>query len=211
MKEQPILFSSPMVKAILNRDKTKTRRIINFELNTIQDGKLIADRPLSRINSFTNSVIEYEYQPDVESSKTNVKHCHYRQAGDLLWIKETHYLFGKWDKNGTTKTGKERYQFSCDTSKGVAYFDCVPESVCTKKNDVGWFKRSSLFMPRWASRVTLEITGVKIERVQDITEEDAIAEGFKSREDFITLWCKLNGTESWNVNKYVWVLSFNKL
>lgn len=211
MKEQPILFSSPMVKAILNGNKTKTRRIINFELNTIHNGKLIADRLLCRINSVTNSVIEYEYQPDVESSKTNVKRCYYRKTGDQLWIKETHYLFGKWNKNGTTKTGKEKNQFSCNKSKGVAYFDCVPESVCTRKNDVGWFKRPSLFMPRWASRVTLKITDIKIERVQDITQEDAIAEGVRSREDFITLWCKLNGKESWNVNQYVWVLSFSKL
>lgn len=85
-----------------------------------------------------------------------------------------------------------------------------------------WSKKSSMFMPRWASRITLEITDVRVERLQDITPEDAKAEGVESfaREHKLTgywttafarLWMEINGKDSWDANPWVWALSFKRI
>lgn len=104
------------------------------------------------------------------------------------------------------------------------------DAVDSDGNDLGW--RPSIHMPRWASRILLEVTGVSVERLQDISEEDAAAEGISdggclncgepepcgcadpkpdARDAFARLWHSINGEESWHANPWVWVVEFKRV
>jgi hypothetical protein len=121
--------------------------------------------------------------------------CPYGQIGDHLWVRET------WDSDCTCGNPK------CN---GVIYKAGYDGKIIPDR----W--RPSIFMPRWASRITLEITGIKVERLQDISEADIRAEGFYPHpgwpeQMFDLYWIKLNGEESWKSNPYVWCITFKKL
>jgi len=148
--------------------------------------------------------------------------CPY-SVGMRLWVKETHYLYGYWEKNGLTKAGKHKLKFVQMANRGFRYTDDPPTGLCSSRKEMGWFKRSSLFMPRRASRITLEVTGVRVEQVQDITVEDVMFEGtpiisknkdpFVARfESFQMLWDSINGDKyPWDSNPYVWVIQFKRV
>ena len=177
MKERPILFSGPMVRAILDGRKTMTRRVV---------------KPQSLIIS--------GHPP------RSIRQCPYGAPGDRLWVRET---FAHLTHN--------------DTGEGEGYI----YRADGWDDDVKW--KPSIFMPRWASRITLEITDVRVERLQDITNGDAITEGVwtispnKGRDYmdggsticpcglFRSLWEKINGRESWDNNPWVWVIEFRKI
>ena len=152
MKERPILFSAPMVMAILAGTKTQTRRVI---------------KP----------------QPSV------AQNCPYGTPGDHLWVKETFW------------TGGDAVNYRADGE--------MPEYM----RDVSRWK-PSIFMPRKLSRITLEILDVRVERVQDISEEDAKDEGGlygagSYRDGFAVLWDSINGKKHpWESNPWCWVLTF---
>ncbi len=214
MKEHPILFSTEMVKAILDGRKTQTRRVIKLSRSWFdKNGKLV----------------DTNYWKGEDLVKT-IK-CPYGQVGDHLWCKETHYRFGHWVKNGITKTGKQKWRFKANDHE-VWFWDNPPtENVhrLGEKNAVGWFKRSSLFLPREFSRLTLEITEIRVQRVQEISGDDALAEGVsldgaivghdynidsEYREGFLiaqyrALWNSINGKKyPWESNPYVWAITF---
>jgi hypothetical protein len=173
MKETPILFSSPMVRAILEGRKTQTRRIVKGQA-------------LEFLESFV---------PEFVSLKEN-GFSKYGYAGDKLWVKET------W-----------KYVDFCGEDNGYVYRATDPDWESME----GWTWKPSIFMPKVASRITLNITGIKIQRLQDITEEDAMKEGYASDGDesariwFSMLWDKINGVGAWNENPWVWVLEFEKI
>ena len=179
MKEHPIIFSTDMVRAILDGKKTMTRRVIK-------------------------NPERYEHIRECDFC------CPYGQVGDRLWVRETLVITGG--------RGSEYVAYKADgyeLDKGI-----FPEK---------W--RPSIFMPRWASRITLEITEVRVERVQEITEEDAIKEGicvvdntedgiYSSpnypdihRDIFMYLWDSLNTKRGygWEVNPWVWVIEFKRV
>lgn len=123
--------------------------------------------------------------------------CPYGRPGDTLWVRETWW--------------GERQDF--DAGLRPAYAATDP------KTEAGW--RSPIHMPRWASRITLEITGVRVERLQDISEADAEAEGVAEigerllgvtpcRARFFKLWESINGPGSWDANPWVWVVEFKR-
>jgi hypothetical protein len=126
-------------------------------------------------------------------------HCKYGQPGDRLWVKETFWTGGT----------KEETAYRADAE--------MPSSAT--KMGCKW--KPSIFMPRKASRITLEIVNVRVERLQNITEEDANAEGIPSRmsvqtltpavADYAALWESINGYGSWTMNPWVWVIEFKKL
>jgi hypothetical protein len=197
MTERPILFSTPMVKAILEGWKSMTRRVVKGSGDAKACEKLL------------------------------IEDCPYGQVGDRLYVKETHYRFGHWVKNGLTKTGRQKWLFK-PNDKEVRFMDNPPTVNVHKlgeKDAVGWFKRSSLFLPKELSRITLEITNIRVERLQEITEEDAKAEGCygTGRPDIQTalplythtfqrLWDSINGkTYPWSSNPWVWVIEFKKV
>ena len=210
MKERPILFSSEMVKAILEGRKTMTRRV--------------------------NSIGEY-YIRD--------KKCPYGVAGDRLWVRETWGDLDYYQGNVAIHVLKDSNGVEHDivySAECQGYFEWTDEVGFPEYRKDGteasrW--RPSIFMPRWASRITLEITDIKVERLQDITEEDAIAEGihlcagideegythgyhwgpvsdtellFNSAADaYRKLWDSINDQKpgkTWKDNPWVWVISF---
>jgi hypothetical protein len=216
--ERPILFSTPMVKAILEGRKTQTRRVTKPQAeDAAEDDVLIGGRwkPIQSV-------------------------CPYGQVGDRLWVRGTHYRFGLWVKNGFTKTGRQKWTFRPSRESpgldGLHYQDNSPAYVHPNRdrNLVGWFKRPSIFMPRWASRITLEITAIRVERVQDISEEDAGKEGIypnsilrddcyhwikkdsgymSAKSAFRILWDSINAKRgySWADNPWVWVIEFRRI
>lgn len=202
MKERPILFSTPMVKAILDGKKTVTRRIIKFALNGIHIDRILGDWPLSEIGEIEGDFLHYEAQCDVDDSvKLKVK-CPYGKIGDRLWVRETwNYL------NSAPINGHPQVCYKADDRK-----DLTGSADGTKAI---W--RPSIHMPRWTSRITLEITDVRCERLLEIKENDAIKEGFlpsngfTARGNFLKLFGELNGNESITNNVYVWVIEFVKL
>ncbi len=189
MKERPIIFSGEMVRAILERRKTQTRRVIK-------------PQPLSEISY-------RDYCAVVDGKKI---FCPYGQPGDRLWVKETLHRFdidlhstmigATYDADLTAVIGQGPQGSWCGRALGWPWkHDTLP----------------SIHMPRWASRITLEITGVKVERLQDITVGDAINEGFGRYgfpiDGFEMIWDRLNAKRGyvWDVNPWVWVIEFKKI
>lgn len=186
MKERPILFSAPMVRALLDGSKTQTRRVVKPSKCRYFGVPLAACELAGEVNSgeYANSI--------------------YGQPGDRLWVRET------WlQTNPFTKGGLHTYGYRA--SDAVEFPDAV------------W--KPSIHMPRAASRITLEITAVRVERLQDISEEDAIAEGVKwfssgavecpgmpetPIDAYRSLWEKINGPGSWEKNPWVWCISFKR-
>jgi hypothetical protein len=227
MKTKPILFSTPMVQAIIANTKTQTRRIIKPPDNVTE--------------TITRSIVE-----SLATNIENISGSPYGNTGDILWIRETFYAFGEWKPDGLSKkTGKPKFTFCDYTHQDFSYHfeDSKPLRICKDKYDgIGWYKRPSIFMPRAACRLFLKVEKVRVERLQDITEADAIAEGIerwteermKSKpthyklyyqnckadelmtytsdpvDSYSTLWQKINGPESWDLNPWVWVIEFSR-
>lgn len=197
MKEIPILFSTPMVKAIIDGSKTMTRRVIKDKDAIHVLGKGHID----------NAVVLSKFR-----------------VGDLLWVKETFFAYGQWIKNGISKTGKQKFKFQdlTGTDFQYKYFDTKPDRINKSKTDgIGWYKKPAIFMPKKAARIWLEVVSVKAERLQDITEEDARKEGvqynpeapasFTNVGSFAKLWESINGKGSWEENPGVRVVEFKKI
>lgn len=207
MKERPILFSGPMVREILEGRKTQTRRVIRNVPYGDHFGKPLIDWPLSGIYEEVGK-FWLETQTDVDdSSRTEIK-CPYGQPGDRLWVRET------WRQG--------------ESSFGKIPANCYYRADEYAQDGEGW--RPSIFMPRWASRIALEITKVRVERVQDIQRTDAIAEGIDpwpemkndgdgqpvqtdSVKEFRRLWDSINAKRGfgWDKNPWVWVVEFKRV
>jgi hypothetical protein len=187
MKERPILFSAPMVRAILAGTKTQTRRVMKPQPLSVDGGV-----------PFGNAPKWAHAEPG-----SAVMRCPYGKRGDRLWVRETwaygiHALASSHDEDGP-------FCYAATDSK--------MSRLCTK-----W--RPSIHMPRHASRIKLEVTSVHVERLQDISEADALAEGVNSlpaetrlltpRLDYVALWNAINGPGSWEANPWVWVVEFTR-
>lgn len=162
MRERPILFSGEMVRALLDGLKTQTRRVAKFQpiepgfnlgFSGVSAGHFCTDVPSS------GHVLYSRRGDGVWEQRTKPLHCPYGQPGDRLWVRET------W---GQSARDRVLYRASPDDVAAIAREE---EWVSQPR----W--RPSIHMPRWASRITLEITDVRVERVQEISEEDAKAEG----------------------------------
>lgn len=159
MREHPIIFSGPMVRAILEGRKSQTRRTAKPQPSAgVRD------------SVFVRSGLEDGHGRELR--------CPYGQPGDRLWVRETHLLDppidGSWPSVGDGFASIEDIPGRYRNTKHVLY---------RADNNLSgdWCWRPSIHMPRWASRITLEITDVRVQRVQDISEEDAIAEGCAAR------------------------------
>ena len=199
MNERPILFSAPMVRALLAGTKTQTRRIFKPERMTWDaNGRYTTHAMRGGELSITGS------GPFKPSSWLH--YCPYGQPGDRLWVRET---FARID-------GQTRPWIETDYKATYTHGDRLGDTLGIKKR---W--TPSIHMPRHASRITLEVTGVRVERLQDISEADAIAEGARNslhlpggrfaRENFEHLWWTIHGDGSWESNPWVWVIEFKRV
>lgn len=218
MKERPILFSAPMVQAILDGRKTQTRRVV---------------KPQPHIDSMGNFCVgDLNYGQDNGPCTRNFAKwkCPYGQVGDRLWVRENTQADHSHDMVTLSKYAADGvpvlYLHTSDPEYdgSVAHWQ-YPREV-----------RPSIHMPRWASRIDLLIKAVRVERLNDISEEDARAEGIKTishgREGnyyhhtrdgispdnfcfpdgaFKDLWTRINGPESWAANPWVWVVEFERV
>ena len=212
-----------MVQAILAGRKTQTRRVVKSAINCLHYGKLLGDWPLSRFNFVESGVAHFKIQTDVDANTDDFVKCPYGVVGDRLWVREGYRqeLNLGHDKNGNWPDAKSLYSYfykaDCDNPKGWG---------------IGVWK-SPMFMPRDASRIELEITGIRVERVQDISEADARSEGITdggclscgnpelcgccnpkpdARDSYIWLWHKINGKKHpWSSNPWVWVVEFKRV
>ena len=192
MQERPILFNTEMVRAILDGLKTMTRRTAGLnEINKNPDdwrlwyGEQQGRDVICGVVRFCNT----------DLTPVDIK-CPYGQVGDLLWVRET------WAVNPTMDSLPPR-----DISS-VAF---VYYKAATKGSPLLIGKwRPSIFMPRWASRILLEITGLRAERLNCMTESDAHSEGVDSLVTFMLLWDRLNKKRGyeWTSNCWVWVITF---
>jgi hypothetical protein len=147
------------------------------------------------------------------------------EPGDRLWVRETFFAFGRWETRFNDRKQRQEWYFVDMTREaGLAYrygADDGPGADPHARREAGaapaWHKRPALFMPRAASRIVLEIVGVRIERLQDISESDALAEGLVPGTvndpvlAYRGVWERINGAGSWDENPLVSVVEFRIL
>ena len=182
MKEKPILMSAPMVRAILGGTKTQTRRIAKKPVRHPDLGNLYAPGAL---------VLEREPQHVIDRA------CPYGQPGDRLWVRENFYR--EFDRRPEDQ--EERIEW---VESGYLAYRASDDQPYGSGGYLPW--RPSIHMPRWASRITLEITGVRVETLGIISHEDALAEGVSSIDEYKALWINING--AWLPETWVWVVDF---
>lgn len=197
--ERPILFSTPMVKAILEGRKTQTRRVLKVPKSLGEFRDVFDDEVLTLKSGKAVIGIDTSIYHDVALA------CPYGTVGDRLWVRET------WQNECDGDGQFVQYLYKADGQDLSDYVSLDADIVGIK-----W--RPSIFMPREASRITLEITNIRVERLQDISEADAIAEGCYSKLDYAKnqfqyLWNLINNKRGfgWTANPFVWVIEFKKL
>ena len=202
MKERPILFSAPMVSAILEGRKTQTRRVLKEQppLTNKEIMPLYTMEPEPKVTEVTMHEVMEDEMP-FPSSISRHK-CPYGKIGDRLWVRETFRLF---DSDECPHSDFPCGCPSWGTPLYRASHDCLDGEKWTP----------SIHMPRSASRILLEITNVHVEQLQNISESDCLKEGVGSpilrdckKPKFMQLWESINGTGSWNKNPWVWVVEF---
>jgi hypothetical protein len=198
MTERPILFTGPLVRAIIDGTKTQTRRLVKGE----------ALKWLSPETGFS---------PEFVAMRENHL-CPYGYAGDQLWVRETYQPDppddGTW--HGTAWRGCKGSPVSEIPERFQKAAHCLYRASWEGPSLVGW--RPSIYMPRWASRIQLELTRVWVERLQYISDADAQSEGVSPAGDnwgahvsaYRRLWESINGAGSWDANPWVWCLEFKR-
>ncbi|MDU2939893.1 morphogenetic protein [Superficieibacter sp. BNK-5] len=204
MKERGMIFNAEMVRAILDGRKTQTRRPVKFPLIDKNMGCELAGNELAG-----------------ELAAGNYWNSPFGKPGDRIWVRETFRVMGC-----ATDVARLMYKAS-ERSSFTESARTVPVSSCTKQPSQKW--TPSIHMPRWASRILLEITNVRVERLQDISHQDAVVEGMPPshpsidavskglgypdfpRSAFAQIWQSIYGAESWQVNPWVWVIEFKRV
>lgn len=208
MKERPILFNTDMVQAILAGRKTQTRRVINPQ-----------PHPEFLKRGVHSVVPQWPMQDGIrwfmKDGCSELVKSAVGKPGDRLWVRET-FQGPLIDQGGDYPNGYEKPEFCVYAADGVPrpeFTTVDDETVCR------W--RPSIHMPRWACRIILEITSVRVERLQDISEADAVAEGFdipeapgqgwkfNAKHNFKFQWDLIY--KNWKENPWVWVLEFKVL
>lgn len=222
MKERQLPFSAPMVRRTLTDEKTQTRRImkpqppaecsIHYVLGNESWLPAESRTPLRHHWEAWGGAL-FEKRPEGHLCGTHAVTCPYGQPGDRLWVREA-WRVGK---------GYDDAPGSAFTSPTVWY-----EADGNLPIDRIGRYRHARFMPRWASRITLEVVAVRVERLQDISDADAIAEGlvrdkggWRGAPDlpwfaspvaaYRSLWESINGDGSWDANPWVWVVEFSRI
>lgn len=222
MTDKPILFNGPMVNAILEGRKTQTRRVLKPQPTFIESsGRWKWKLPPRAAKLMASS--EYVYSASREFWEYAPENAMPYKVGDRLWVKEAHWAWGHWEKTqGLTKMGREKWRFVRDFDEDVLFDE--PKKVAPDRSHLGWHKRNSLFMHKTDSRLTLVVDDVIVQRVTEISEADARAEGISKydweyedgeccdtdKEAFSQLWNSINDAPrlEWNANPWVVAVTF---
>lgn len=210
MKERPIIMSAPMVRAILDGRKTQTRRVIKPQ-------PTVSEQRLRELGAWAEGFTLSEQVNAAFQAGCVDATCPYGRPGDRLWVREA---FIPAPMESVPSEPKETRWHLAYAAGGDAEANAPAGYNPTLYNYERW--TSPIHMPRWASRITLEVTGVRVERLQDISEDDARAEGLRTslamwipasspRLEFRTLWESINGPGSWSATPWVWVIEFARI
>ncbi len=209
MTERGMIFNAEMVRALLSGRKTQTRRIMKVQPESNQLGLMLIT------DSTKHSDIGKYHWGESNATGNHVRSklfsCPFGAVGDRIWVRETFNSF--W------VTDEEIEEIQEDISKAADLCDYKADYPDSSQPAEGW--TPSIHMPRWASRILLEITDVRVERLQSITLGDICKEvgcglydfrpatyGFQVWEE---LWKSIYGAESWNSNPWVWVIKFKRI
>lgn len=220
MTERPILFSAEMVRAILAGRKTQTRRVIKPQpqghywetLPGYQLKHTEAVMANGKVAVMFRHTIPQNPSPSFENAWIT---CPYGQPGDALWVREG---FAVQPLLWADNRGPQPIHYTADLVVGFAG---KPDT----RQIEDYRSKPSIHMPRWASRITLEVKSVRVERLQDISRQDCEAEGCAGghgsipgynysatpREHFFHLWNRINGPGAWEANPWAWVISFERV
>jgi hypothetical protein len=216
-QERPIIFSAPMVQSILSGSKQQTRRIVKPQ--PVKCGQ----------HRWEMAGKNWSHAWDAGEYLGPIAHCPYGSVGDILWVREKCRI-------ASATSGKNAW-YSIDYAAGGSISQTgelpgkwFPSVSHNKDQSLRW--KPSIHMPRWASRITLEITGVSMERLHDISLDDVRAEGVPDtagdwpdrcpmenhewdnknfKEQWEWVWSSINGPDSWAANPWVWVVEFRRL
>ncbi|AWX83050.1 TPA: hypothetical protein ACLKPY_002661 [Klebsiella pneumoniae] len=244
MKERGMIFNSEMVRAILDGRKTQTRRIMKVQPESSQLGLLLIT------DSTKHSDIGKYHWAESNATGNHVRSklfsSPFGAVGERIWVRETWATLGNedgcyvdWEDNlckGDERSAARIYRASCEQRPGDYGLWSIPDDAYwkphTKEHKFEGAWRPSIHMPRWASRILLEITDVRVERLNAISEEDARAEGIidggclncgepepcgcanpepDATDAFAYLWQSIYGQDNWNANPWVWVIEFKRV
>jgi hypothetical protein len=223
VKQIPILLNGEMVRAILDGQKTQTRRVVKSIDHDLLD-MMSEDAETGAPDS---ELLELLYGPSTDDNGKSVAdqwlvrctECPeegvltlgqgFGRIGDRLWVRETHAFVPQTAYRCSTGI----YQ---QVNPNDNYEACVYRQNFDRSRSFPW--RPSIHMPRWASRIMLEVTDVRVEQLQDVSDSGAKAEGItvgkntpQAVDQFCRLWRDINGEESWSANPWVWVIEFKRV
>lgn len=213
MKERGMIFNSEMVRAIVSGRKTQTRRIMKVQPESNQLGLLLIT------DSTKHSDIGKYHWAESNATGNHVRSklflCPFGTVGDRIWVREGFFPAPlEMQSEPPRKT-----MWNIAYRDGMQMEKLAPaEYNPTIYNYERW--TPSIHMPRWASRILLEITDVRVERLKSISDRDALREGCSAADMksgdcvadvFARLWASIYGSDSWNANPWVWVISFERV
>lgn len=225
MNWRPILFSADMVRAILAGRKTQTRRVVKRE--GCQCGEWEPQEQSATLDGYQIAGHSGRWWCDCCTSDQDAVNCPYGAPGDRLWVRENlrrseDGLWGRYEADGAWVVSRPPY-----VPLRVSWHH--PKYRCLSARQER-LRVPSIHMPRRASRLTLKVVDVRVERLQDISEADAKAEGVESmgsttfrhytrsndfcssaKSSYRTLWESINGAGSWEKNPWVWVVEFKRV
>lgn len=222
VKERGIIFSAPMVRALLVGTKTQTRRVVR-ECGGNRGGP-VGDH-VKWFERGQEDATRWCGHDGLGS--LGWVRCPYGEPGDRLWVKETFAIApGENQIVAYRADGRCGAIFDGDGDRFLLHHGWVLDAA-DKDREGKWYGlgkfggrwRPSIFMPRWASRITLDVVSIRVERLHAITEEDAKEEGVEPVENgderyrfgFRNAWHDINGGDSWNANPFVWVIEFKRV
>ncbi|HHG1645059.1 TPA: morphogenetic protein [Klebsiella pneumoniae] len=225
MKERGMIFNGEMVRAILDGRKTQTRRVMKVQPESNQLGLLLITDSTKR-----SDISKYHWAESNATGnhvRSKLFSCPFGAVGDRIWVRET------WSSDFANYYPNDRVWYAADNNRqlDIEVVDGV-RGIYSPESDVHvpfrW--QPSIHMPRWASRILLEITDVRVERLNAISQEDAQSEGLELTgwrptysdpdsggevmtpyDNFAELWSSIYGDESWQANPWVWVIEFKRV
>lgn len=195
--EKPMLFSGEMVRALLDGRKTQTRRAVKFHDVHADYGTPNLDKCWVDSSYAVTPCLKVVYgKAKCLLGETTHRHFPAFEVGNQIWCKET---------------------FGLSINDRSIIYRADDENLSPSRNLIRGVWKPSIFMPKAASRITLEVTRVRVERLNEISDADAIAEGIEdhqavtARSQYAVLWESINGPRSWALNPHVWCYSFRRI